>query len=111
MENGPHDFVVKTSTKVLEEEILGEALSLKAIAATETIKVPAVMHFGEESLWHFGEDFGDGPVDMGIGRSFIILESLEKDPSPYDVPAPTIFGRRMAEMHSAPPRSHEVSGR
>jgi len=108
MEHGPHDFIVKTSTMTLEGHFLGEALSLKALKHTDTIKVPTVMHFGEESLWHFGEDFGDGPVDMGICRSFLILEALEKDPSPYDLPAPTIFGRRMAELHSAAPRSVEA---
>lgn len=79
---------------------LGEALALKAMESTNSVRVPKVMAYGEERMWTVSEAI--------LPRSYIVLENIETDPPPHDQPAGQIFGRRLAEMHTAEPRDQEA---
>ena len=83
------EFFVKTSSKNCEQMFYGEALGLRAMHATNTIKIPEVLHFGDS--------------ESGSG-SYIIMDFL-----PLGGRADQkVFGRRMAEMHLATPAAKEA---
>ena len=83
------EFFVKTSTKNCEPMFHGEAVGLRAMHVTNTIRIPEVLHFGDS--------------ESGAG-SFIIMDFL-----PLSGRADQrLFGRRMAEMHLATPAAAEA---
>ena len=83
------DIVVKASSnKPLESMFLGEALGLKALGASKTLKIPEVYHM----------------ADGFEGGSYFVMDYLE-----YSGRAdPTLCGRKMAEMHLAEPLAAEA---
>lgn len=77
------DFFVKTANRPAKDMFEGEALGLRALGAAGGVRVPKVLHYGD-----------DGP-----GRSFIIMEKLDMGGRP-DMRS---FGRAMAQLHLAQP--------
>ena len=83
------DIVVKASgSKPLESMFLGEALGLKALGASKTLKIPEVYHM----------------ADGFEGGSYFVMDYLEFSGRAD----PTLFGRKMAEMHLAEPLAVEA---
>ena len=83
------DIVVKASgSKPLESMFLGEALGLKALGASKTLKIPEVYHM----------------ADGFEGGSYFVMDYLEFSGRAD----PTLFGRKMAEMHLAEPLAAEA---
>lgn len=76
-------FFVKTAGRPAAAMFEGEAMGLRALRAAGGVKVPEVLHYGD-----------DGP-----GRSFIIMEKIDLG-GKLDMRA---FGRAMAQMHLAEP--------
>ena len=85
------EFFVKTSNKNCEQMFYGEAIGLRAMHATNTIRIPEVLKFGDS-------ESGDG--------SYIIMDFLELGGRADQ----RVFGRRMAEMHLATPAAAEARG-
>ena len=83
------EFFVKYSSKPMEAMFYGEALGLRAMHATSTIKVPEVLRFADS--------------ESGSG-SYIIMEFLPLGGRGDQ----ETFGRRMAEMHLATPAAAEA---
>ncbi len=82
VEGKDSDYFVKSSSRPSDVMFLGEAVGLRAMHATGTVTVPEVMHFGD----------GD------VGGSFMVMSYLDMSGRPD----PTVFGRKLAEMHAAP---------
>ena len=83
------EFFVKTSNKNCEQMFYGEAVGLRAMHATNTIRIPEVLKFGDS-------ESGDG--------SYIIMDFLTLGGRADQ----RVFGRRMAEMHLATPAAAEA---
>lgn len=79
----PARLFVKTARRSAKEMFEGEALGLRAMRATKSIRIPDVLHYGD------GDD----------GGSFLIMEYLELN-GRVDQEE---FGRQLARMHSATP--------
>jgi len=82
------DLFVKTSRRPASVMFEGEALGLQALGAAAGVRVPKVLHFGDD----------------GSGGSFIIMEKLDMGGSPNM----REFGRAMARMHLAEPAAPEA---
>ncbi|CAD6201648.1 unnamed protein product [Miscanthus lutarioriparius] len=75
-------FFVKTNSRIGPEMFEGEALGLKAMYDTKSIRVPLPYKVGS----------------LPTGGSFIIMEFIEFGPSRGDQ---SVLGRKLAEMHKA----------
>jgi len=84
------EFFVKRANQPAELMFRGEALGLRALYDTKTIRVPNVLHYGDNKI-------GSG--------SFIIMESLTMGGG-YDSYE---FGRDMARLHLATPTVKEAA--
>lgn len=87
IESTEQQLAVQASTHSLTDGAEGEALSLKAMAETHSVKVPELIHY-----------------DGGATSSYIILEHLP-DTTRIGVQHAKAFGQRMAELHLAEPSS------
>lgn len=83
------ELFVKTSSRNLEQMFYGEALGLRAMHATGTIRIPEVLKFADS--------------ESGSG-SYIVMEYLDLGRRADK----RTFGRRMAEMHLATPAAAEA---
>lgn len=79
---------VKSARRSAREMFEGEALGLRALRATKALRIPEVVHFGDEKG----------------GGSFLIMEYLELRGSAD----PAEFGRAMARLHLAEPSAEEA---
>ena len=115
------EFFVKTSNKNCEQMFYGEAIGLRAMHATNTIRIPEVrvrvsVGLGSDPNLNPNPNpnpnrnpnqvlkFGDS--ESGDG-SYIIMDFLELGGRADQ----RVFGRRMAEMHLATPAAAEARGR
>ena len=108
------EFFVKTSNKNCEQMFYGEAIGLRAMHATNTIRIPEVRvglgldpnptpnpspNRKPKQVLKFGDsESGDG--------SYIIMDFLELGGRADQ----RVFGRRMAEMHLATPAAAKARG-
>jgi len=88
VEGADRSFFVKSSSRPCDIMFLGEALGLRAMHASKSVRIPEVLHYGD----------GDS------GGSFIVMEFLRLS-GRADA---KLFGRKMAMMHLATPLAEEA---
>jgi len=95
-----NSYFVKLAPGHDEAMFKGEALALKAMHDTHTLKVPEVYHYGPLSSGV------PGGGSLRGGGSFIIMEHLNLSGRPSGAE----MGRQLALMHLATPLDHDAAG-